>query len=132
MTVKITDVKAYPLKTRTALVWVFSDASVDGVGECSPMNVPVMCHVVETLAETWDLPVMPHMTQPTVGNAASLHLCATIPLSSRPHEYTGPRPDLDQLFTDSWEFRDGSMSIPDRPGLGLSLNETALDRALLR
>jgi len=47
MTAKITDVKAYPLKTRTALVRVFTDAGVDGVGECSPMNVPVMCHFVE-------------------------------------------------------------------------------------
>ncbi len=42
MTVKITDVRAYPLKTRTALVRVFTDAGVDGVGECSPMNVPVI------------------------------------------------------------------------------------------
>jgi hypothetical protein len=31
MTVKIMDVKAYPL------VRVFTDAGVDGVGECSPM-----------------------------------------------------------------------------------------------
>ena len=48
MTAKITDVRAYPLKTRTALVRVWTDAGVDGIGECSPMNVPVMCHFVET------------------------------------------------------------------------------------
>ena len=113
MTAKITDVRAYPLKTRTALVRVSTDAGVDGIGECSPMNVPVM----------------PHMTQPAIGNAASLHLCATIPLSSRPHEYTGPRADLDRIFTDPWEFQDGTMSIPDRPGLGLTLDERALESA---
>ena len=45
---KVTDVKAYPLKTRTALVRVSTDAGVEGIGECSPMNVPVMCHFVET------------------------------------------------------------------------------------
>src|SRR5262245_2241083 len=84
---------------------------------------------IKALAETWDLPVMPHMTQPTIGNAASLHLCATIPLSARPHEYAGPRPDLDQLFTDPWELRNGTMAIPDRPGLGLTLDERALDAA---
>ena len=84
---------------------------------------------IKALAETWDLPVMPHMTQPTIGNAASLHFCATIPLSSRPHEYTGPRADLDRIFTDPWEFQDGSMSIPDRPGLGLTLDERALESA---
>src|SRR5262245_60355192 len=48
MKAKITDVRAYPLRTRTALVRVFTDAGVDGVGECSPMNVPVMCHFVDT------------------------------------------------------------------------------------
>jgi L-alanine-DL-glutamate epimerase-like enolase superfamily enzyme len=97
------------------------------------MNVPVMCHFVEAtlkaLAETWDLPVMPHMTQPTIGNDASLHLCATIPLSSRPHEDTRPRADPDRLFADPWEFCDRSMSIPDRPGLGLTLDPRALDSA---
>ena len=40
---KITDVKAYPLKTRTAHVRIFTDEGVEGIGECSPMNVPVMC-----------------------------------------------------------------------------------------
>ncbi len=85
---------------------------------------------IKALAETWDLPVMPHMTQPTVGNAASLHLCATIPLSSRPHEYAGPRPDLDEIFTDPWELRDGTMTIPERPGLGLTVNERALEHAV--
>ena len=46
---KIVDIRAYPLKTRTALVRVFSDDGLEGIGECSPMNVPVMCHFVETV-----------------------------------------------------------------------------------
>ena len=46
---KITDVKAYPLKTRTALVRVFTDEGLEGIGECSPMNVAVMCHFVTTV-----------------------------------------------------------------------------------
>jgi L-alanine-DL-glutamate epimerase-like enolase superfamily enzyme len=45
---KITDVRAYPLKTRSAFVRVFTDEGIEGIGECSPMNVPVMCHFVET------------------------------------------------------------------------------------
>ena len=48
MAAKITNVRAYPLKTRTALVRVSTDTGVDGIGECSPMNVPIMCHFVET------------------------------------------------------------------------------------
>ena len=45
---KITDVRAYPLKTRTALVRIFTDEGVEGIGECSPMNIQVMCYFVET------------------------------------------------------------------------------------
>ncbi len=86
---------------------------------------------IKALAETWDIPVVPHMTQPSIGNAASLHLCATIPNSSRPHEYTGPRPDLDDLFKDPWEFKDGTITLPDRPGIGLTINEAALKRAVV-
>jgi D-arabinonate dehydratase/D-galactarolactone cycloisomerase len=82
------------------------------------------------MAETWDIAVVPHMTQPSIGNAASLHFCATIPNSSRPHEYTGPRPDLDGLFKDPWEFKDGTVTVPDRPGLGLTVDEAALKRAV--
>ena len=44
----ITDVRAYPLKTRTALVRVFTDEGVEGIGECSPMNIEIMAHFVET------------------------------------------------------------------------------------
>ena len=44
---KVVDIRAYPLKTRTALVRVFTDDGTEGIGECSPMNVPVMCHFVD-------------------------------------------------------------------------------------
>ena len=87
---------------------------------------------IKALAETWDLQVVPHMTQPSIGNAASLHFCATIPASARPHEYAGPRPDLDALFRDPWVLRDGTFTIPERPGLGLTLDDQALERALAR
>jgi L-alanine-DL-glutamate epimerase-like enolase superfamily enzyme len=87
---------------------------------------------IKALAETWDLPVVPHMTQPSIGNAASLHLCATIPGARRPHEYAGPRPEIDALFRDPWPLRDGTMTIPDRPGLGLTLDEAALAAAIVR
>ena len=86
---------------------------------------------IAALAETYDMPVVRHMTQPTIGNAASLALCATLPLSNRPHEYSGQRDDLDELFEDPWEFKDGQMTIPNRPGLGLTVNEKALEANLM-
>jgi L-alanine-DL-glutamate epimerase-like enolase superfamily enzyme len=86
---------------------------------------------IATLAETHDMSVVPHMTQPTIGNAASLALCATLPLSNRPHEYSGQRDDLDELFEDPWEFKNGEMTIPNKPGLGLTVNEKALESAVM-
>ena len=65
------------------------------------------------------MPVLPHQTQPSIGTAASLALCATLPLSTRPQEFTGPRPDLDELFKEPLEFKHGEITLRDRPGLGL-------------
>jgi len=45
---KITDVKATPLKTGTVIVQVFTDAGVVGIGECSPMNIAVVAGFVNT------------------------------------------------------------------------------------
>jgi len=86
---------------------------------------------IAALAETHDMAVVPHMTQPTIGNAASLALCATLPLSNRPHEYSGQRDDLDDLFEDPWEFKNGQITMPDKPGLGLTVNEKALEANMM-
>ena len=43
---KITEVKATALKTRSVLVQVSTDEGVEGIGECSPMNLEVLAHFV--------------------------------------------------------------------------------------
>ena len=86
---------------------------------------------IAVLAEMFDMPVVPHQTQPSIGTAASLALCATLPLSTRPQEFTGPRPDLDELFKEPLEFKDGQITLPDRPGLGLEIDERALAKAIM-
>jgi L-alanine-DL-glutamate epimerase-like enolase superfamily enzyme len=63
--------------------------------------------------------------------ASSLALCATLPLSTRPQEWTGPRPELDELFKDPLEFKDGQITLRDRPGLGLEIDENALAKAVI-
>jgi len=54
-----------------------------------------------------------------------------LPLSTRPQEFTGPRPDLDELFKEPLVFQDGRITLPDRPGLGLEIDERALAKALI-
>jgi L-alanine-DL-glutamate epimerase-like enolase superfamily enzyme len=81
---------------------------------------------IAVLAETYNKDLVPHQTQPTIGTAANLHVIAALQGCERPQEYTGQRPELDELFVEPLEFRDGFIRVPDRPGLGLVLDEKKL------
>jgi len=83
---------------------------------------------IAVLAETFNRQFLPHQTQPTLGTAANLHLCCTLPHCTRPQEYTGPRPELEEMFEAPYVFEEGCLQIPDRPGLGLTLKPGALER----
>lgn len=45
---RITNVKATVLRTYSIFVQVFTDEGITGIGECSPMNPPVIANFVET------------------------------------------------------------------------------------
>ena len=116
--------------------WQFRNLILDARPDLLQPDVVKCCGITEmkrvaALAETFDMPVVPHQTQPSIGNAASLALCATLPLSTRPQEFTGPRPDLDELFKESLEFTNGQITLRDRPGLGLEIDEKALAKAVI-
>jgi L-alanine-DL-glutamate epimerase-like enolase superfamily enzyme len=116
--------------------WQFRNLILEGRPDLLQPDIVKCCGITEAkriavLAETFDLPVLPHQTQPSIGNAASLALCATLPLSTRPQEFTGPRPDLDELFKEPLEFRDGRITLSNRPGLGLEIDEKALAKAVI-
>jgi L-alanine-DL-glutamate epimerase-like enolase superfamily enzyme len=116
--------------------WQFRNLILEARPDLLQPDIVKCCGITEAnriavLAETFDLPVVPHQTQPSIGNAASLALCATLPLSTRPQEFTGPRPDLDELFKEPLEFKDGRITLSDRPGLGLEIDEKALAKAVI-
>jgi len=113
--------------------WQFRDLIHQAQPDLLQPDIVKCCGITEmkricTLAETYDLQILPHQTQPSVGTVASLHVVATQPQSRRPHEYTGPRPDLDELFEEPITFdgKTGTITLPDRPGLGLTVNEAKL------
>jgi len=81
---------------------------------------------IAVLAETYNKGVVPHQTQPTIGTAANLHVIAALHGCERPQEYTGQRPELDALFHEPLHFEEGYIRVPDRPGLGLELDEAKL------
>jgi D-arabinonate dehydratase/D-galactarolactone cycloisomerase len=81
---------------------------------------------IAVLAETYNKQFVPHQTQPTIGTAANLHCLAALPWATRPQEYTGQRPELDALFKEPLVWEAGHLRVPDRPGLGLELDEERL------
>ncbi|GAB4335850.1 MAG: mandelate racemase/muconate lactonizing enzyme family protein [Candidatus Abyssubacteria bacterium] len=86
---------------------------------------------IAVLGSVYNRHFVPHQTQPTIGTAATLHVCAAIPNATRPQEYTGQNPYLNELFKEPLIFEDGYLHVPKRPGLGLELDEKKmLDFAL--
>jgi len=82
------------------------------------------------LATTFDKPTMPHCPSAGLSSAASLHLYSTYVNAVRPHEYQVWNPATLDLYREPLRPRDGTITIPDRPGLGLEIDERALERML--
>jgi L-alanine-DL-glutamate epimerase-like enolase superfamily enzyme len=75
--------------------------------------------------------VVPHVWKTGIGIAAAAHLAATTPHC--PYiEYLPPALSgsllRQHLTSDELAFRDGAIALPDRPGLGVELDRTALER----
>lgn len=88
-----------------------------------------------TLAETFNKPIMPHSPYATASNAASLHLYSTVTNAIRPHEFSlelsGSPEDVYALFKEPLIPDKGYITLPERPGLGLEIDEAVLERLKL-
>ncbi len=80
--------------------------------------------------------VMPHSPNIGANALASLHAYSTVTNAVRPHEYseefTGPVEQVAELFVEPVVPDGGVIRLPDRPGLGLELDQRALRRAASR
>lgn len=63
-----------------------------------------------------------------IGTAAQGHLAAAVPNVRHPSDVAGYLYQGDDLILEQLEIRDGFYHVNDRPGLGVSLDETALAR----
>ncbi len=79
--------------------------------------------------------VMPHSPNVGANSLASLHAYSTVTNAVRPHEFseefTGPAEPVAELFVDPIIPEGGRITLSDRPGLGLELNEKALAEAIV-
>jgi galactonate dehydratase len=83
------------------------------------------CKKIAAMAEAYYVQVAPHSPQGPVSTAAAAHLALAIP-NFLLLEFVRSAPYRDQVQREPWVVRDGYLDVPDRPGLGVDLDEEAL------
>ncbi|MFN8590717.1 MAG: mandelate racemase/muconate lactonizing enzyme family protein [Thermomicrobiales bacterium] len=78
------------------------------------------------MAQEHSIRFIPHGWNTAVGLAADLHLASAFP-DTNLVEYIDGSPYVDELVAEPWQLdADGMLAIPDRPGLGITLNLDAV------
>ena len=83
---------------------------------------------IAALASTYHKVLVPHQTQPTIGQAATLHFTSVFVAGDTAQEidHNGMKSNLYRLFKNRLEFKNGRLTVPVMPGLGLELDERQL------
>jgi D-galactarolactone cycloisomerase len=100
-------------------------ALAGGIGECL---------FIAEMARLWGVQCMPHCWAGGIVIAASTHLISLLPDSSWGRTTEPPLLELDQvenpfreqLLTTPLEIKDGHVTVPTRPGLGIEVDEDRL------
>jgi galactonate dehydratase len=83
---------------------------------------------IATLAEAYYVPLAPHCTQSYLGMTASFHVVAAVPLFLIHEAYDDEL--WGKIIRRSWtKSDDGQVTLPQGTGLGLEIDEAALDAA---
>ncbi len=85
---------------------------------------------IADMAHTYYVPVAPHCVVSPIGTMASVHVCAAIPNFLILEWHWIQRLELWKNFVQEGEIIDkGFIAVPDRPGLGATMNEEAAKKA---
>jgi D-arabinonate dehydratase/D-galactarolactone cycloisomerase len=89
------------------------------------------------LAAAHEKPVMPHSPDVGITSFASLHAYSTMTNGRLPHEYSPELYDFDvepvqDMFEEPVVPVDGKITLSDKPGLGLTLNERTLNKLIVK
>ncbi|MEM2094125.1 MAG: galactonate dehydratase [Candidatus Bathyarchaeia archaeon] len=86
------------------------------------------CKKIAALAEAYQVGVVPHNPLSPISTAACVQLDACIP-NFIIQEYTGEdRPPKNELVKATLKLENGYLTVPNTPGIGVELNEDALNR----
>jgi galactonate dehydratase len=83
---------------------------------------------IAALAEAASMPVAPHGPASPVGNIAAAHVCAGLPNFQILEFSFGEVPWRAELIDPPEAMEKGYLTLPDRPGLGITLNEKTAAR----
>ena len=84
---------------------------------------------IAALAETYFVPLAPHCTCSELGLSASLHATATVPLFLIHEGYLDGHIMPPGVARKQWEVdADGYASLPQGPGLGVEIDEAAIEK----
>ena len=84
---------------------------------------------VAALAQAYHLPVVPHVFSSAVSTIANMHLIAALPNAGLLEFDQNPNPLRSELFEEPITVDgNGQVKLPDRPGLGVTLNQTTVGR----
>jgi galactonate dehydratase len=81
---------------------------------------------IAAIAESHHIPFCPHNPSGPVANAATLQLAASQPGFYLLETMASDVPWRKEICNESVTLRDGFMSIPDKPGLGVDIDEKAI------
>lgn len=77
---------------------------------------------IAALAEAYYVQVAPHSPQGPVSTAACAHLAVSIP-NFQILEFVRSEPWRDRVLQEPWPVKQGQLVVPERPGLGVELDE---------
>jgi L-alanine-DL-glutamate epimerase-like enolase superfamily enzyme len=81
--------------------------------------------LTSALAEAYYVQVAPHSPQGPVSTAACAHLALSIP-NFHILEHVRSEPWRDRVLREPWPVERGFLAVPERPGLGVELDEDAI------
>lgn len=99
------------------------DAIMPDIPKCGGLSE---CRKIANLAEIYYIPLAPHNVCGPLGTLASCHVCASIPNFLVIEWHWMNRPHWNELvITDEPIIQNGYIKVPEKPGIGVELNDEA-------
>ena len=86
------------------------------------------CKKIAALAQAFNIHYAPHAWGGVLCIAATLHLATSLPNFLICEFDQVPNPLRDELPAEPLSFKEGFLHVPDRPGLGVEINQEVLKR----